>query len=304
VDPVTHTLVGVTVGNALFRRRAGRSAVPILALASNLPDLDAVVHLTGDPAAVLMRRTFGHALWLLPLWSAGLAWLLGRRCRHLKYGALFGMVLLGASIHILFDLINSFGVVLFWPFSPVRPELAMVFIIDFILTGLLALPLLLLLARPLRPHLERMSRVALVCVGLYLACCGVSRARAAGILEGAAAGAVPPDFSYVFPEPLGPHRWRGVVRRGTRYDIYLIRSFSGTVTLEETVSTETDDPAIGDFLQGARLEDGGGGGHRLRLALRNPGLEAPVRLQVQDSRLTGAPRIRTIPASRSSVAQW
>lgn len=241
MDPVTHTLAGVALGNALFRRRAGPAAVPILALASNLPDLDAVVHLTGDPAAVLLRRTFGHALWLLPLWSAGLAWLLWRRYRHLKYGTVFGMVLLGFAVHILFDLINSFGVVLFWPFSPARPELAMVFIIDFILTGLLALPLLLLIARPLRGHLERMSRLALVCVGLYLACCGVSRARAAGILEAAAAGATPPDFAYVFPEPLGPHRWRGVVRRGTRYDVYLIRSFSGTATLEETVITQTDD---------------------------------------------------------------
>jgi hypothetical protein len=191
-----------------------------------------------------MRRTFGHALWLLPLWSAGLAWLLGRRYRHLKYGAVFGMVLLGASVHILFDLINSFGVVLFWPFSSVRPELAMVFIIDFILTGLLALPLLFLMARPLRAHLERMSRLALLCVSLYLALCGMSRARAAGILERAAAGATPPEFTYVFPEPLGPHRWRGVVRRGTRYDVYLILAFSGTATLEETVTTETGDPRV------------------------------------------------------------
>jgi hypothetical protein len=33
MDPVTHTLVGVTAANALFRRRIGREAVPILALA-------------------------------------------------------------------------------------------------------------------------------------------------------------------------------------------------------------------------------------------------------------------------------
>ncbi|PYS96581.1 MAG: hypothetical protein DMF50_04130, partial [Acidobacteria bacterium] len=66
MDPVTHTLVGVAMANALFRRRIGPESVPILAIASNLPDLDAAVHLTGSPAALLMRRTFGHSLFLVP----------------------------------------------------------------------------------------------------------------------------------------------------------------------------------------------------------------------------------------------
>jgi FAD/FMN-containing dehydrogenase/membrane-bound metal-dependent hydrolase YbcI (DUF457 family) len=247
VDPITHTLCGVALGNALFRRRAGSAAVPILAIASNLPDLDTVVHLTGDPTAVLMRRTIGHSVFLLPVWSAALAWLLGRRYRHLRFPVLFGMVLLGATVHDVFDLINSFGVVLLWPFSRARPELAIVFIIDFVLTGLLVLPLALAAVRRLRPHLVTLSRGALVAVAVYLACCAGNRALASGILDAQARADgpdSPPDFTYVFPEPLGPHRWRGVVRRDGAYRVYLVRSLSGTATLRDEVTTSLDSPVV------------------------------------------------------------
>lgn len=266
MDPVTHTLCGVALGNACFRRRVGPAAVPIMALASNLPDIDVLVHVTGDPTAVMMRRMVGHSVFMLPIWSVALAWLLGRRYRHLRFPALFGMVLLGSVVHVLFDLINSFGVVLFWPFSRARPELAWVFIIDFILTGLLALPLVpggvrwvgALLRR--KPHPEAgpglgrligLSRAALVCVALYLAFCGVSHARAVGLLERQVLGRpteahrpAAVDFTYVFPEPLGPHRWRGVARSGDTYALYLLRPLAARAELREEIRTDLDSPVV------------------------------------------------------------
>jgi len=276
VDPVTHTLVGVTLANGLFRRRAGAAAVPILALASNLPDIDGIVMLSGDPTAVMMRRTFGHSLLLLPLWCIALALIVRLRWRHLTRLEVLGMVALGAGLHLCFDLINSFGVVLLWPLSPVRPELAWVFIVDLVLTGLLAAPLLVALARRWRPHLVTLSRAALAAMAVYLALCGAGHARAMTLLERAAgdggiaddgvAGVAavagddaasdlgpdwvevgspaPPDFLYVFPEPLGPHRWRGVARTGDRYRLHLINVVTGTVTLRREVTTHVADPLV------------------------------------------------------------
>lgn len=250
MDPVTHTLCGVALGNGLFRRRAGPAAVPILALASNLPDIDAVVHLSFDPAAVLMRRTFGHSIFLVPLWSLLLAWLLRRRYRHLRLSALFGMVIAGAAVHLFFDLINSFGVVLLWPLSAARPELAWVFILDLVLTGLLLLPLLLAAAPRLRPRIQTLSRATLLLVAVYLAFCGGCRLRARGLLmdeearitrngsEGRA------TFSYVFPEPLGPQRWRGVLGFGDRYELFLVRPLTGTVEPRGSVQGDADDPLV------------------------------------------------------------
>ncbi len=73
MDPLTHTLVGVGLANGLFRHRVGPAAVPILAIAANLPDVDTIVHITGDPAALLLRRTFGHSILMAPVWLLLLA---------------------------------------------------------------------------------------------------------------------------------------------------------------------------------------------------------------------------------------
>lgn len=282
MDPVTHTLAGVALGNALFRRRAGRAAVPVLALASNLPDLDGVVHLTLDPTAVMMRRTFGHSLFLLPIWCALFAWLLRRRWPEVRYGPMLGMIGVGAGVHLFFDLINSFGVVLLWPFSAVRPELAWVFIIDFALTGILALPVLLSIVPRLRPRITAMSRAALALAAVYIAGCGALHAQAMRLLERtegltgarvASSGTVEPgseaaeqapddaetppdpdwveadaparpDFLYVFPEPFGPHRWRGVARVQDTYHLYLLYPLTGRVERRPSVVTHVTDPRV------------------------------------------------------------
>jgi inner membrane protein len=259
VDNVTHTLVGVCLANAFCRRRLGRATVPILAVASNLPDVDALVVLSGSTRSVLERRTFGHSLLLLPFWILLLSLLVRRLAPHLRFVSILAMCTLGAGVHLLFDLVNSFGVVLLWPLSDWRPELATVFIIDFILTGLLAAPLLLYAVRSWRPHLQGFSRAALVAVCAYLALCAGSRRLAAKTLDREAERFhdEPLSLEYLFPEPLGPHRWRGVLREGDVYHLYLIHSMSGRLESYGWVRSQVDDPAVEAARQsrlGQRLE--------------------------------------------------
>ena len=256
MDNVTHTLIGVGLANAFLRRRAGAASVTVLAIASNLPDIDVLVHAAGDPAAVTLRRSFGHSLLLLPFWCFLLALLLRRFHPRSGLKPLFGMALLGASVHVLFDLVNSFGVLLLWPLSSWRPELAMVFIIDLVLFGLVALPLILCIPGRMRPRLVPWSRVAMLGVVLYLVICAAGRGLAARQLDRAlaergtgaaherAAGGDPAGFRYVFPEPLGPHRWRGVTRSGDAYALWLLRPFSGRARHAGDVPTRPDEPAV------------------------------------------------------------
>lgn len=242
MDPVTHTLVGVGIANAFFRKRTGTAAVPILAWASNLPDIDAAVVLTGDPAAVLMRRTFGHSLFLLPFWILALSFIFRRFYPQLRWRSLIALTSLGASVHLFFDLVNSFGVVLLWPLSDWRPEFGIIFIIDPILTGLLAAPLFLSRIASMRESIVPLSRGAVALAAVYVLLCAVGRTQARQLLE---AGSTPPaDFSYVFPEPLGPHRWRGVWREGNLYRVYLLHPFSGRKEVRDRVMTEIGDPRV------------------------------------------------------------
>jgi membrane-bound metal-dependent hydrolase YbcI (DUF457 family) len=245
VDPVTHTLVGVGLANAFCRRRFGPEAVPILAIASNLPDLDAAVHLGGDPAALLLRRSFGHSLFLLPVWALLLAVVLKRFHPRHQVRDLFALSLLGGGVHLVFDLVNSFGVLLLWPLSDWRPEWAIVFIIDLALTGLLAAPLLLAAVPRLRPRLAAMSRWALAGVGAYLFACAAGRTAAATLLEREAhRHGGNPEFSYVFPEPLGPQRWRGVTREGGSYTLHLIHPLRGKLEERGRIGTAIGDPDV------------------------------------------------------------
>jgi len=245
MDPVTHTLIGVGTANAFFRRSIGPKAVIIMALASNLPDVDALVHLTGDPTEVLMRRTFGHSILLIPIWALAFSAILQRIYSDLRLITLFRMVVLGAVLHLFFDLVNSFGVVLLWPLSDWRPELSIIFIIDLFLTGLLAMPLFLLLFRKMRPYLELLSQISLVCVLVYVIFCGIMRFSATGLLKIKSKQlGVHPIFSYVFPEPLGAHRWRGVLREKDIYHVYLIHPFSNRLELKKEIKTSEENPIV------------------------------------------------------------
>jgi membrane-bound metal-dependent hydrolase YbcI (DUF457 family) len=245
VDPVTHTLAGVTVAYALYRDRAGPSSVPILAIASNLPDLDALVVLSGDPRALLLRRTFGHSILLLPVWIAAAAWILRRFFPGPGRWRVGEMVAVGSGLHLVFDLINSFGVVLLWPFSDWRPELAWVFIVDFALTGILLVPLAAAILPALKARTAAAARLAVVLAAAYLLVCAASRDRAGDLLGSVTRGdGGPVEFSYVFPEPLGPHRWRGVIRSGRTYRAYLIHPWSGGVGPGFVETTDPDDPAV------------------------------------------------------------
>jgi hypothetical protein len=162
-------------------------------------------------------------------------------------------------VHLFFDLINSFGVMVLWPFSNWRPELAIVFIIDLILTGLLVAPLLLALSGRLRPRLVGFSRASLVAVGVYLALCGAGRwTTGRDLTEGMRARGARADFLYVFPEPLGPHRWRGVVRQGDTYEVYLLHPLEGKIELKDRLISKVSDPRVARVRQGGlsrRIEE-------------------------------------------------
>ncbi|MBI5200501.1 MAG: metal-dependent hydrolase [Elusimicrobia bacterium] len=258
MDPVTHTLAGVALSHALFRDRVGPKATLTLALASNLPDLDALVHVTGSPAAILFRRTFGHSVFTIPLLAAGLAWLLKRYyAKNLRFGTLYGLCLLGAIVHVFFDLINSFGVVPLWPVSAWRPELSIVFIVDLFLTGILAAPLV-RAAIGLKRRLMGLSQAALTACLFYFMLCGSARSMAlVQLSEESGRIGVRPDFLSVFPEPFGPHRWRGVLRAGDIYRLYLIKPFSGTRESAGERETTPDHPLVRlarESARGKRLE--------------------------------------------------
>lgn len=248
MDPITHTLTGFAAGNAFWRKDSKAAlpdAVKILMIAANLPDVDALMHITGDPNVLFLRRTFGHSIFLFPVWSALLACGLRLVFPHLKFKDIFQLGLVGCFMHLFFDLVNSFGVVPFWPLSNHRFEFAIIFIVDLALTALLAFPLLSLF-QSWRPKAVFLSRLSSVLVSVYVLLCFAGRGLASNELRKTASrqdSAV--SFSYVFPEPLlGPLRWHGVARAGNTYYDYSVLLWPPSAQLEKQVETLKDESEV------------------------------------------------------------
>lgn len=234
VDNLAHTLIGIGVARAGLSKRFGAGATATLAIASNLPDIDVLWSMWDPLDRFLLRRTHSHAFVAWPLLAAGLAALLRPRYREQSWRTLFGLSALGIALHVLFDLVNAYGVVLLWPFSGRRFELACVFIVDLAIWGLMGLPLL--ASRFLRDETARlrMWRAAVALLFAYAGLCYAGQLRTSSIVPGAR----------VFPEPLGPLRFRAASRDGAEWKVHVVRPFSGRAELAERVPTAADDPRV------------------------------------------------------------
>src|SRR6185295_12748055 len=118
MDNLAHTIIGISVARTGLSRRFGAGTTATLAIASNLPDIDIFWTFFDPFDRFMLRRTHSHALIVLPALAALLAVVLRWRYREQRWSVLFGLSALGIALHLLFDLVNSFGVVLLWPFLP------------------------------------------------------------------------------------------------------------------------------------------------------------------------------------------
>lgn len=129
-------------------QRAGtlsmRERTVVGALAGAAPDLDFVMTLFGSVAYLEHHRGVTHSLIAMPLWAwllaVGFSVLGGRR---FGWRAYYGVSLLAIAIHILGDLITSYGTQILAPFSTWAPGINTTFIIDpwlsmLLLAGFLA----------------------------------------------------------------------------------------------------------------------------------------------------------------------
>lgn len=255
MDNVTHSLFGAVLARAGFAQRHGRGTTALLVVASNIPDLDAILLLTHGESAAWLRRTHTHCVTGGPVLALllGLAWWLGSR-KRIPLRVTCGLSLLGVAGHVGLDLLNSYGVVALWPFTIRRFELAWVYIIDLAMLAILLSPLL--LRRWLRSREARLHQVVLVLFLAYVAACAAGRARAGALLRAELAReGITPSFTWVFPEALGPHRWRAVARDGDRWRTWLVHVLDGRMELGREDVTQEGDAAVARVRQTRRARD-------------------------------------------------
>lgn len=137
MDNVTHTLIGVLVGEAVgaATKPAPRGLTPserrnvlvtTMAIGSNLPDLDFLYStVTGSKLDYLLHHrghthTFVIALVLAAVvWAACELWARRRKASlsRVDRASIAAVALLAPVLHILMDLTNNYGVHPWWPFD-------------------------------------------------------------------------------------------------------------------------------------------------------------------------------------------
>ena len=245
MDNLAHTLIGIGVARSGLSRRFGPGTTATLALASNLPDLDVLWTIFDPWDRFMLRRTHTHALVALPVLAGLLAFAMRRRYRDQPWTVLFGLSALGIALHLLFDLVNSFGVVLLWPFALRRFELASVFIIDLWIWLSMLAPIV--AGRWLSEERRLLAyRLSVASLGVYLCVCLAGHARAEALVrDDLSRRNIHPRAVRVFPEPLGPQRFRVAALTDDGWVVSLCSLLRG-IERREVVPTMADAPRVAE----------------------------------------------------------
>lgn len=184
--------------------------------AAAFPDIDVVFSLASPLAYLYHHRGVTHSVLMLPLWAFALAWIWSRLRRNpagLK--AYFVVSALAIGIHILGDLITSFGTLILAPFSRERFQWNTTFIIDLWFSGIIVAGLF-------ASWCVRRSRVPAVAALLLL--CGyvsfqwLQQQEAVEAGDNYAREQGLDDYTVsALPRPVSPFNWMVIVRQPTSY---------------------------------------------------------------------------------------
>ncbi|HTV56020.1 MAG TPA: metal-dependent hydrolase [Terriglobia bacterium] len=237
MDNVTHTLVGIAIGQAGLKRKT-RFAMWALIIGSNLPDIDVVSAIGGKLSYLKYHRGITHSLLGLTALAAiltALIYAFGRRASPnrnrpaLSPKWLFVICWIATGCHVLMDYTNQYGVRPFLPFSGRWVALDIMpivgpYVLLLLFLGLGIPAVLRLVSQELGVRKRDSSRA--IRAGALFSLCGilgvwglreVAHQRAVGLLSSNDYGQETPIRVGAFPSAISPFDWTGVVETGSSY---------------------------------------------------------------------------------------
>lgn len=175
MDALTQGVLGAAAAQAVLSDRLGRRVWLYGALGGWAPDLDVFIRSSIDPTvAIEYHRNFTHALAFIPVGGllVALPWIL-RKKRFPEWRSIALATTVGYATHGLLDAFTSYGTMLLWPFSDARVAWSWIAIVDLGYT----LPLIVGVILAARRSSARPARIALLISSVYMALCGLQRAR-------------------------------------------------------------------------------------------------------------------------------
>lgn len=221
MDPLTHALSGALLARAAATAPARlplRWQITAGFTAAAFPDIDLILRLIDTITYLNWHQGPTHSLILLPVWAWLLAWLFselsrGRYNRRLFYRP----ACLGIAIHIAGDLITSYGLMLFAPFSTERYSLPLVFVIDPWFSLIIAAGLIASWRYP-RRRIAAIAALFVLC-GYVIFLFTLHQQAAAIASRYIESQAISSLQINVLPQPLSPFHWKIIIRDHETYHI-------------------------------------------------------------------------------------
>lgn len=287
MDNVTHSLIGALIGQMGLKRKTGL-AMPMLIIAANIPDIDAVATLFSAHEHLAIRRGITHgpiAMVVLPLllWGTMLwfdrwrmqrdqwpfAWMQKHAGHSMPVHKVWLLVLayIGCLSHPLFDWFNSYGIRLLEPFSSQWFYGDSIFIIDIWLLLALMSGVWVSLRRERRGSASWRvpALVSFASIGFYLLANGFITSRAEQLTTDVLKQQQGINATLVVANPVPIQFWKREMlwRDGTRYGKGVYTAWN-QVLLDEKVGAHRmenqhsllglqDDRAAADFLFWSRM---------------------------------------------------
>lgn len=216
MDPITHAASGAAAALACAPRPRSVWVVPLAALASTFPDVDALF--APGPAEFLsLHRGITHSLFAAPFLGLVLAalmvsWWRGRTPGAWPFRRVWALATGLVALHIWLDCVTTYGTMIFQPFSDYRVRLNGVFIVD----ALLLLPVL-----PAIWYGRSCRSVAVLGVAWVLAypalCVGLRVTHERHMAQHLERQGVAVSQMTVLPDALAPFFWRALYETPTPY---------------------------------------------------------------------------------------
>lgn len=222
MDILTHALLSLTLARGFFARRGWPVLVGML-IAGTLADADWISVWFGPAAYLAARGTLTHSL-LGTLAIIVIAALIARaldRQRREPWKVLFAAAACAAIAHVIFDLCQSGGVALLWPFRGARLALDWLPNVDpwtfvLLLAGALLPEFFRLVsseigAKNKTPRGRNGALLALVLVVLYIAARGLLHFNSLSLLDARSYHGESPRRVAAFADTLSVFTWHGLV---------------------------------------------------------------------------------------------
>lgn len=231
MDPLTHALSGALLARAAAplasQLHPEQNRLPLHLqvtagfTAAAFPDVDLVLRLIDTLTYLNWHQGPTHSLILLPLWAWLLAWLFSWLTpKRYAWKLFYRPAYLGIAIHIAGDMITSYGLMLFAPFSTQRFSLPLVFVIDPWFSLIIIAGLVVSWRYPRQRIAAIVALSGLSSYGIFL--WTVQQQAIEIATQHANAQAMPHAQIHGLPQPLSPFHWKIIIRHDDSYHVALV----------------------------------------------------------------------------------